>query len=92
MKRFKQFWKSLQGASYGAQLGLIAGAYLAFYLILFVLISHITWSFAELPPFTERVAKVTAFLFLDSGEAPEVNAFWSLLNKLGLLLLTAFSS
>ena len=92
MKRFKQFWKSLQGASYGAQLGLIAGAYLIFYLILFVLISHITWSFAELPPFTERVAKVTAFLFLDSGEAPEVNAFWSLLNKLGLLLLTAFSS
>ena len=92
MKRFKQFWKSLQGASYGAQLGLIAGAYLAFYLILFVLISHITWSFAELPPFTERVAKVTAFLFLDSGEAPEVNSFWSLLNKLGLLLLTAFSS
>ena len=92
MKRFKQFWKSLQGASYWAQLGLIAGAYLAFYLILFVLISHITWSFAELPPFTERVAKVTAFLFLDSGEAPEVNAFWSLLNKLGLLLLTAFSS
>ena len=92
MKRFKQFWKSLQGASYGAQLSLIAGAYLIFYLILFVLISHITWSFAELPPFTERVAKVTAFLFLDSGEAPEVNAFWSLLNKLGLLLLTAFSS
>jgi len=92
MKRFKQFWKSLQGASYWAQLGLIAGAYLAFYLVLFVLISHITWSFSELPPFTERVAKVTAFLFLDSGEAPEVNSFWSLLNKLGLLLLTAFSS
>lgn len=92
MKRFKQFWKSLQGASYWAQLGLIAGAYLAFYLVLFVLISHITWAFAELPPFTERVAKVTAFLFLDSGEAPEVNSFWSLLNKLGLLLLTAFSS
>lgn len=92
MKRFKQFWKSLQGAGYWAQLGLIAGAYLAFYLVLFVLISHITWSFSELPPFTERVAKVTAFLFLDSGEAPEVNSFWSLLNKLGLLLLTAFSS
>lgn len=92
MKRFKQFWKSLQGASYWAQLGLIAGAYLAFYVILFVLISHTTWSFAELPPLTERVAKVTAFLFLDSGEAPEVNSFWSLLNKLGLLLLTAFSS
>lgn len=92
MKRFKLFWKSLQGASYWTQLGLIAGAYMAFYLVLFVLISHITWSFSELPPFTERVAKVTAFLFLDSGEAPEVNSFWSLLNKLGLLLLTAFSS
>ncbi len=92
MKRFKQFWKSLQGASYWTQLGLIAGAYLAFYLVLFVLISHTTWSFSDLPPFTERVAKVTAFLFLDSGEAPEVNSFWSLLNKLGLLLLTAFSS
>jgi hypothetical protein len=92
MTRFKQFWKSLQGASYWTQLGLIAGAYLAFYLVLFVLISHTTWSFSDLPPFTERVAKVTAFLFLDSGEAPEVNSFWSLLNKLGLLLLTAFSS
>lgn len=92
MTRFKQFWKSLQGASYWTQLGLIAGAYLAFYLVLFVLISHTTWSFSDLPPFTERVTKVTAFLFLDSGEAPEVNSFWSLLNKLGLLLLTAFSS
>lgn len=92
MKRFKKFWKFLQGASYWTQLGLIAGAYLAFYLVLFVLISHATWSFADLPPLSERVAKVTAFLFLDSGEAPEVNSFWSLLNKLGLLLLTAFSS
>ncbi len=92
MKRFKQFWKTLQGASYWAQLGLIAGAYLAFYLILFVIISHTTWSFTELPPFAERVAKVTAFLFLDSGESPEVNAFWGLVNKLGVLLLTAFSS
>ncbi len=92
MKRFKQFWKSLQGASYWSQLGLIAVAYMVFYIILFVIISYTTWSFAELPPFTERVTKVTAFLFLDSGEAPEVNSFWSLLNKLGLLLLTAFSS
>lgn len=92
MKRFKKFWTSLQGVSYWGQLGLIAGAYLAFYLVLFMLISHTTWGFSELPPFTERIAKVTAFLFLDSGEAPEVNSFWSLLNKLGLLLLTAFSS
>jgi hypothetical protein len=92
MKRFKKFWTGLQSASYWTQLGLIAGAYLIFYLILFVLISYTTWSFVDLPPFGERLAKVTAFLFLDSGEAPEVNSFWSLLNKLGLLLLTAFSS
>lgn len=92
MKRFKKFWTGLQSASYWTQLGLIAGAYLAFYLVLFFVISYATWSFADLPPFTERLTKVTAFLFLDSGEAPEVNSFWSLLNKLGLLLLTAFSS
>ena len=92
MKRFKHFWKTLQAASYWSQLGLIAGTYLAFYLVLFLIVSHTTWSLAELPPFTERVTKVTAFLFLDSGEAPEVNSFWGLVNKLGLLLLTAFSS
>ncbi|NTV96482.1 MAG: hypothetical protein HGA75_13875 [Thiobacillus sp.] len=92
MKRFKKFWTGLQSASYWTQLGLIAGAYLAFYLILFLVIGYATWPFADLPPLTERFAKVTAFLFLDSGEAPEINSFWSLLNKLGLLLLTAFSS
>lgn len=92
MKRFKKFWTGLQSASYWTQLGLIAAAYLVFYLVLFLVISYATWSLAELPPLAERFTKVTAFLFLDSGEAPEVNAFWSLLNKLGLLLLTAFSS
>ena len=92
MKKFKAYWKRLQGASYWTQLGLIAAVYLTFYLILFVMISHTTWSFANLPPLAERFATVTAFLFLDSGEAPEINSFWGLLNKLGLLLLTAFSS
>lgn len=92
MRRFKKFWTSLQSASYWTQLGLIAGAYLAFYLVLFLVIGYATWSLADLPPLAERFTKVTAFLFLDSGEAPEINSFWSLLNKLGLLLLTAFSS
>jgi hypothetical protein len=92
MKRIKTYWKNLQSASYWTQLGLIAGSYLAFYLVLFVIISLTTWPLSNLPPFTELITKVTAFLFLDSSEAPEVNSFWSLLNKLGLLLLTAFSS
>jgi hypothetical protein len=92
MKRFKKFWTGLQSASYWTQLGLIASAYLVFYLILFLVIGYATWPLAELPPIAERFTKVTAFLFLDSGEAPEINSFWSLLNKLGLLLLTAFSS
>ena len=43
-------------------------------------------------PFTVLVAKTAAFLFMDKADAPEINSFWSLVNKFGLLLITAFSS
>lgn len=92
MKRVRTTWKKLQASSYMGQLSLIAGMYLVFYGVLFVLISHITWGFAATPGVTERALKITAFLFMDSGGAPEVKSFWGAVSKLGLLMLTAFSS
>jgi hypothetical protein len=85
-------WKTLQSTSYLGQLSVIAGMYMLFYALLFVLISHFTWGFSGLPGFTDRTIKITSFLFLDGVGAAEVNSIWSAINKLGVLMLTAFSS
>ncbi|MES2880347.1 MAG: hypothetical protein V4713_18210 [Pseudomonadota bacterium] len=92
MKRVRHTWKQLQASSYFGQLSLIAGMYLLFYGLLFVLVSHFTWGFSGLPGLTDRAIKITSFLFLDSGGATDVNSVWSAINKLGVLMLTAFSS
>ncbi|WP_374316823.1 hypothetical protein [Aquabacterium sp.] len=92
MKWLKHIWKRLQGAGYWTQISLIAGAYGLFYVALFILINQFTWSYTHGPDWAERVTQVTTFLFLDSSEASGISSMWSGINKLGLLLLTAFSS
>ena len=82
----------MRAANYWAQLGIIASAYLGFYLILFILIGFTTWNGINRPSFKECVRTVGEFLFLDSGKHQQVNSVWGLANKFGVLVLTAFSS
>lgn len=92
MKIVRTGWKKLQASSYMGQLSLIACMYLLFYGALFAVISHVTWGFSTTPGVAERAVKITAFLFMDSAGTPEVDSFWGAVSKLGLLMLTAFSS
>jgi hypothetical protein len=92
MKPVKQLLKRLQKASYAFQLGLIVGAYLAFYVVLCVLMYHVTWGLGDYAELTARITRMGQFLFLDSGDVPEISSVWSGINKWGLMVLTAFSS
>lgn len=92
MKWIKHTWKHLQSAGYWTQVSLIAGAYSLFYLGLYILINQFTWSYTSGPAWADRLAQITTFLFIDSGEAADIHSLWSGVNKLGLVILTAFSS
>jgi hypothetical protein len=92
MKPVKALFKRLQKASYTFQLALIVGAYLAFYLLLGIVMYHVTWGLGDYADLMARVTKMGQFLFLDHENAPEISSVWSGVNKWGLMVLTAFSS
>lgn len=92
MKKIKKYWRSIKSASVLAQISLIVATYFGCYVVLFIAINQTTWGENEVLTLSERASKVTTFFFLDSSEAPEINQIWGLINKLVILLLTAFSS